>query len=34
MGDGSTRIINNNIDESTYRALATKAGAEPIRETD
>ena len=29
-----TMLLNNNVDESTYRALATKAGAEPIRETD
>ena len=32
--DGSVRFINNSIDDRTYRALGTRAGGEPIDQTN
>jgi prepilin-type processing-associated H-X9-DG protein len=30
LGDGSVRMITNSISQTTYDALATRAGGEPI----
>lgn len=32
LGDGSVRFISSNVDEKTYRALATRAGREVVGE--
>ncbi len=30
LGDGSVRLINNQIDELVYRAISTRSGGEPV----
>lgn len=30
LGDGSVRMVNNNIDLGVYRALMTRAGGESV----